>query len=245
MKAPHQTLLTRYSPIVSTALGVAAIMSLTASPLPAATIFYTGIQADDSGTGFGTVLNLLTLQNNTSEWGSALYNTLGAIDTLGDAKPNSRIQTVAAMAGPLYNITSGNFGIIFNIAESANQKEVVLNDFSLRFYTNPSNLTVYFDATYTAPVGGLNLVEVGSGTGNAGFLFSVSFTPTEAANFFSNPNNSVGGYVLQSKPITQTSGGQENFFIASMPESAHMPEPSSSLLGLFGACMLCGMRRRR
>src|SRR5262245_25139082 len=79
----------------------------------AGTITFTNTQVDESGTGFGSVLNLLSVQNDTSEYGEVTLDTSGnEVDTVGNTKNSSTIRTVNEVVG-----ASGNtdIGLVFNI----------------------------------------------------------------------------------------------------------------------------------
>jgi MYXO-CTERM domain-containing protein len=180
---------------------------------------------DQQGTGFGTVLNVLTVQSNGSEWGSVLRS--GGADVMaGNASPNSSTRTVAQMA--LMNVNAANFGVVLNINETGVQPDITLQAFTLVFYDTSDN--VLFTANWNTT---MNLFPVNNGTGGAGHMFAVAFTPSEAT-FFSTPGNRVGLIVPQASPILDSSDGPENFYI--------VPAPAT------GAALLGGLalvRRRR
>jgi len=223
---------------------------------PAADITFLNQTVDLNGTGFGNVYSLLALQatgSQTSEFGSVLWN--GSMDILsGNAKP--AIQTNTQPASIIQAITNANnhFGLIFNINQPGSNPNVVLHDFSLAF--QDPNGGILFTATYNAPPGGIDLLQVDNGNGSAGYLFDVSLTNAEAALFFADPNNHLGQFITEANGITNVQGGPENFFLQSLgpdagagggpdpgpgpgpgPGPHHMPEPGSLLIwSVFGAC---------
>lgn len=183
---------------------------------------------DDSGTGFGNILNVLSLQGSPNEWGSVLRS--GGADALtGDATNQSSTRTVGEMISA--GVGLSNFAIVFNINEPGSADMVTLQHFTLRFYDSAD--AVLFDATWT---GSLDLAPVSQGTGGAGYVFEVAFSPAQAA-FFSDPGNRVGMFVSEGSTteILNSFNGPDNFYI--------VPGPSALALMSLGVGF-AGYRRR-
>lgn len=182
---------------------------------------------DDSGTGFGNVLNVLTVQQNGSEWGSILRS--GGADVMGgDAKNTSSTRTVAEMSAN--GVNAMNLGVVFNINEPGSADEVTIQSFTMRFYH--TNETAFFDLTWTGP---LTLSPFMNGTGGAGYAFSIELTAGQAALFFADSSNRIGMIVPEGSPITDTFDGPENFYLI----------PSAGSFAMIGLGMLTVARRRR
>jgi hypothetical protein len=212
----------------------------------AGTITFTGIQVDLNGTGFGNVLNLLSVQNTDSEFGSVLWN--GAADVLTDNATNtSKTQTAAVMQSVGIGST---FSAIYNGNEPGNASSSTLHGFKLHFQgADGSSL---FDLLYTAPAGGLSISDFG-GTGQAGWIFAVSLAGNEAAQFFGNGANRVGMSIDRDEAIGDVAGGAENFFLhhgTDGPSSGGggepTPEPGSIAVWMIAAlAAIQGARVRR
>ena len=205
------------------------IRALTLSLIPAAmstaaVVTFSGPQSQ-SGTGFGSILNVLSLQNRPEESGAVIRQN-GMDVLLGDATQQSQTRTVAEYLGLGY--TPEGFGIIFNINDPGSSPNVTLQEFEVLFYDAAD--TLLFTAQYSGPA--LNLTPVNQGTGGSGYLFDVDFTPAQLA-FFSDPGNRIGLRVTT--PILSSAAGAENFYLIPAPGSA-------ALLGLAAAA---SFRRRR
>jgi hypothetical protein len=209
----------------------------------AGVITFTNSNVDLHGTGFGNVLNVLAVQKKDHEFGSVIWN--GSADVLGgDATIQSQTRTVSELIA--HGMTGGQMALYFNANEPVVSQEVLVDDFTLHFMDAAGGLL--FDATYTAPDGGLVLGDF-AGTGRTGWLFNVQLTDSEAAQFFANGGNRVGMSILDSHAIQWTAGGPENFFLGP-PQSpgpggggGQVPEPAS--LACWAACGLVGLFVRR
>jgi len=223
------------------AMALSAVFSTNAF---AGSITYTGTNVDLNGTGFGNVLNVLSVQNDRSEYGSVLWN--GAADVLTDHATNtSQTQTAAVLQS--IGIGGSKFNIYFNGNEPGNASSVLLRDFSMHFLA--ADGTSLFDAlVYTAPIDGLEISDFG-GTGQAGWVFEVALTPDESAMFFGNGTNRLGMSISADQAIGDVAGGAENFFIGSIDGPSGggepTPEPASIAVWAVGALAVgFGARRR-
>src|SRR5262249_35409751 len=130
---------------------------------------------DQSGTGFGTRLTLLSVANNGTESG-AVTGTGGAGDVITPQATNqSATHSVAELLG--IGITKDNFKLILNIAENGSGDQITLHNFVLTFTDkdgNPLKTAANQDiiAQYTAPAGGKLFDQQGNGQGASGHLFS-------------------------------------------------------------------------
>ena len=207
-----------------------------------AQIVFTNTTVDSSGSGFGSVINLLTVQKVGTEFGSILLDADGNDVESGDAKNTSQTVSVETLGSA--GLSSTDFNIIFNISQNGSDpsNEIVLNDFSLRFYADvagdPANAS-FFDLTYDAPDGGLSLPMIGNGTGAAGWLFTATFTPQQATDFFGSSTNRVGQIITSDNAIGNSNDGQENFFLVAVPE------PATVGLVVLGGLAFWITRRRR
>lgn len=212
----------------------------------AGTITFTNTQVDESGTGFGSVLNLLTVQatgGGTTEYGEVTWNGSSDVDNVGDTQNTSETRSVADVFGATGNT---DVGIIFNINQQGAEGEtdLILHDFDLLVFSAAGALldTIH----YTAPLGGLNLDIDQQGTGGAGWLFRVS----GLGALVNDSTNRFGMRITQPNSIEQVNDGPENFYITSIPgtTTTALPLPPAALAGLLtlgGAGLLSRLRRRR
>ena len=178
------------------------------------------------GTGFGGVLNVLALQGNGSEAGAVGWDGFADVVT-GDATSFSQTRSVGEILASGANVS--NFGVVFNIAQPGNNPDVMLNQFTVVFYS--ASGSELFTASFNTPT---VLTQIGSGVGGAGYLFDITFDPFEA-NFFANATNRIG--IRVTDPITGSQGAPENFYL--------VPAPSAFLLAGFAGLMSNARRRRQ
>jgi len=209
---------------------VVSLVSASATLVRAGTITFPNQTLDLSGTGFGNVLTVLAVHANKSEFGSVLWN--GASDVITDDGTNQS-QTRAISELTKIGITdSSKLGLVFNIAESGNEPDINVFDFSMRF-TDSTGAPLFGDVNYTAPGGGLLITQVANGVGGAGWLFRVNLSPAEEALAFGSSTNRIGMIITSGNAFTLSSGGPDSFFITNVPEPA-----SLGLLVLGGALWL-------
>jgi len=223
--------------VLTVAMGMVIVLSagLGASSASAASIVF-GHITGESGTGFGNIFNLLSLQpggSTTFESGSVLWD--GSQDILlGDAKSTSETQTASTLLAN--DITAETFALMLNINE-ASEKTVTLYGFTMRFLDAAGG--TLFDSDFVPSGGSLTLAQAAGGSGSAGWIFAVHLSPAEEANFYGDPTNRVG--MIVSDAITGVSDGPENFFLT----SATAPEPSTLMLAMAGLTGLAAQARRR
>jgi hypothetical protein len=224
------------------------LVGLAAVSAQAGTITFEGVQVDESGTGFGSVLNLLTVQatgGGITEYGEVTWNGSSDVDNVGDTQNTSETRSVADIFGATGNT---DVGLIFNINQQGaeNELNVILHDFDLLVFSAAGALldTIH----YTAPIGGLDLDIDQQGTGGAGWLFRVS----GLGALINTTTNRFGMRITQPNSIEQVNDGPENFYITSIPgtttTTTAMPLPPAALAGLLtlgGAGLIAHLRRRR
>jgi hypothetical protein len=206
---------------VLSAIAIASLPTLCS----AAIVTFEGPQPDN-GTGFGNILNVLSLQHRPEEAGSVIRQN-GADVLTGDATNTSQTRTVAEFLASGYD--PSNLGVIFNINDPGSSPNVTLNQFEVLFYD--ASDTLLFTALYSGP--SLNLAPVSMGTGGAGYLFNIELTPAELA-FFNDPANRIGLRVTT--PIQSTAAGAENFFV--------IPSPGTTALLALAGTLIFAPRRR-
>lgn len=207
----------------------------------AAVITFTGVQRDFGGTGFGNVLNVLSVQNKNSEYGAVSWN--GSADVLSGHATNTS-QTVTAADLQAEGIVGTAMFLYFNGNEPGNASSVLLHDFTMNFVDGSG--ASLFDATYSAPSGGLTISDFG-GTGQSGWEFQVTMSPSESALFFALAGNRIGMTIDVENAIGDTAGGAENFFLApgqGGPGGGGDPVPEPTALAAWGAALAIGWRCR-
>jgi hypothetical protein len=206
-----------------------------------ASIIFTNTQVNESGTGFGNVLTVLAVKqsgNDTTEFGSVLWN--GASDVLSTAENQSQTRTVTELLAA--GVNAGNLQIIFNVNEGGDADPVLtLHDFSIVFQ-NAAGAEL-FRETYDS-TGGTPLGAAGTGNGSSGWRFTVNFTANAAAAalFFGTTTNRIGMEIVGDEAIENVKGSAESFFVTA-PVAA--PEPSAGLLSLLGLGLVATRYRRR
>jgi len=229
---------------------VLILTAVLAPPAYAASITFAA-ETFASGSGIGNVPTILVIQEASAETGGVTWSGLADV-TSGSAKAPSKTWSVADLAA--IGIVGGDleFGLVFNLNESSNERDVSLGALAVNFFRADGSLL--FAAPYTC-VGcnyGLPLVlrESGQGTGSSGFLFRVALTAPERAQFFANTANRLG----LAATINATDGGPETFYLSDLQTQFDasldpmVPNPESASVVLLGTGLLglssIALRRR-
>jgi len=211
-----------------------AAASLLGGTARAGSVTFSGATQDLNGTGFGTVLSVLSLQNNGTEWGAQGVKN-GSIDSIsldnkglgGNASNSngSNTQTVSNLFAidPNFIAHGDTIGLIFNVNQEGAQGSLTLNlhNFYVDFYKSDNSLlfSLKFDDADASNADTSALAPIShNGTGTAGQLFNVNMTATEYYAFFGtvatpNLNNFIGMHVRSADAIQDSNDGQDNWFI--------------------------------
>ena len=226
------------------------VLLFAASAARAAYITFHDEFVEDHGTGFGNVLNTLTLQQKgsaTTEAGSVLWD--GTNDVLsGDAKPQSQTVTVAQIIAEGFD--ASNLIVILNLNQTGSDPSLDLHSFTMQFVDSDGSLL--FDAVYDINDAGnastLGLTTAGQGTGSAGYVFRITFEGTEAADFFANSAHRIGTLVDETTPMdNESNDGPDNFYMgdADISQVIPIPEPATlAVLLLTGSLALLAPRKK-
>ena len=199
----------------------------------------------DSGTGFGNVSNILTLQNPSfpgdTEIGSVSWN--GSADVLSnDAKNTSNTWLFSAIIATGIAGAS-DLGIVYNVNQQGNLGGLTttLNSFTLQVFDNTTGAQVF--TTDTCVGCGPGFVPISQGTGGAGYLFDLdAATEAALATYFASPTlYRLGG----TGSVSLANDGPDNFFFAKISGVTPVPEPGTFLLLGFGLIGLTQFSRRK
>jgi hypothetical protein len=198
----------------------------------------TNFEVPISGTGFGTVATLITLQTangqSTTEAGCIGFNnsTTGCGITLdGKIKNTSTTEPVPSGA------TGEDLRFVFNASQPSGGS-ITLDNMEVSFYGTTD--TPLFTASLASPI---TLDSTLPGVGQSGFVFEL--TPSEATT--------VDGILSQTTQIgagfsaSGASGGQDTLFVGVAPSTSSVPEPRTYaflMAGLLGAALLARRRQK-
>lgn len=192
-----------------------------------------------SGTGFGAVVNILSLQLQGGP-GPLEAGSVTPGSTTGDATNTSQCATVLQLTNA--GINSSNLAFVFNINQTGGDPTVHLDDFTANFYSSTG--TLLFSAS-TAPASETDYTLVAQGTGGAGYLFTLTAVDQSALDaFFSDPDNCIGAIASVSGGVDD---GPENFYATRTNAVEPVPEPATLTLlglGLMGAGAALRKHRR-
>ncbi len=205
-----------------------------------------------SGTGFGTVATLITIQAqsiesgcvgaNSSQIGSS-FNSVGVCTgsgaDVGTGSSHLGPQPLSsAMASPGV-VTASNFAIVFNANQSSGGP-ITITNLQVSFYA-PDGTFLWQSTGFSCPgIPNCDFLNSQSGTGSSGFPFNLDAAQqaaATAAGAFNNQSNLVG----IAAAFSNTNGGAETLYLTTfVPAPTGVPEPQSFALGLSGALMLGG-----
>lgn len=212
--------------VISGCFATAAFADLIPSP--------TNFEVDISGTGFGNVSTLITLQTangqSTSEAGcigSSNSTTTCGITQDGKIKNTSTTEPVPT------GVSASDLRFVFNASEPSGGS-IDLNQLEVSFYGTTS--TPLFTASLGSP---MTLTSTEAGTGKSGFVFELNATEAAEAQGFLGMTTAIGAGFS----ATGASGGQDTLFLETAPSVVPEPGEGSLLLtGLLGVALL--LRRK-
>jgi hypothetical protein len=197
----------------------------------------TNFEVSESGTGFGNVSTLITLQTANGqtnlEAGCIGFNnstTDCGIAQDGKIKNSSTTEPVPT------GITASDLRFVFN-ASQPQGGSIDLTRLEVSFYGDSS--TPLYTASLASPI---LLTSTLPGVGNSGFVFELSPSEAQAAQGILGSTTSIGAGFS----ATGASGGQDTLFLATVPSTSSVPEPKSYgflIAAVTGFCLV--LRRRK
>ncbi len=224
--------------LLKLAAGFCCVMPAFASLIPSSPF-----ENNISGTGFGTVSTIITLQTangqSTTEAGCIGFggsNTNCGITQDGKIKNTSSLE-----ATPTGVSNAADLRFIFNASEPSGGS-ITLQQLEVTFFGTGGAL--YTANLASSPV---TLTSTFAGVGNSGFAFQLDTTEAAAVNALWAQIVDIGGGFS----ATGASGGQDTLFVGAVsptgtptPTGASAPEPTTvALLG--GGLVLAGLLKAR
>jgi hypothetical protein len=235
-----------------------ALFVLAAGSVTRADVVYIGPVAM-SGTGFGSVNTIMTMQALGSAMGSIESGCVGVSDsgrlstTLQWLNKNKQTDADLCQGGNVggfekppsklpHNQTfqvsdASKIAVVFNSDQPAGGAVSLKN---LVFVLFNANGDVGFTSGSTSQVFASTASE--PGIGNSGWEFTLDATQRAAAQAAINAGFDYFGL---SATVTDSTGGPETFFMTVAPGDTVVTEPATLLLLGTGICLLGGLIRRR